>query len=45
MIINTIYLQQASKSELLDAIDQLIMEYAVADMCEIPPSKEADETQ
>ncbi len=35
MIINTSYLQQATKSELLDAIDQLIMEYAVADMLDI----------
>ena len=41
MIINNIYLQQASKKELLDAIDHLIMEYAVADMCE--HSKEPDE--
>lgn len=45
MIINTVYLPQASKKELLDAIDQLIMEYAAADLCEIAPSKEADETQ
>lgn len=35
MIINTFYLQQATKSELLDAIDQLIMEYTVADMLDL----------
>ena len=45
MIINNIYLQQASKKELLDAIDHLIMEYAVADMCETEPSKGTNETQ
>ena len=45
MIINTTYLQQASKKELLDAIDHLIMEYAVADMCETEPSKGTNETQ
>jgi hypothetical protein len=44
-IINSTYLKQASKRELLDAIDHLIMEYAVADLCEIEPSKEPDETQ
>lgn len=35
LIINTTDLRQATKSELLDAIDQLIMEYAVADMLDI----------
>ena len=43
MIINNTYLQEASKKELLDAIDYLIMEYVVADMCDY--SKEPDETQ
>ena len=43
MIINTSYLPQSSKKELLDAIDHLIMEYAIADMCDF--SKEGDETQ
>ena len=45
MIINTTYLQEASKKELLDAIDHLIMEYAIADMCETEPSKGTNETQ
>ena len=44
MIINTTYLQQATKTELLDAIDQLIMEYAVADMLDIG-SKDNNDTQ
>ena len=43
MIINTSYLPQSSKKELLDAIDHLIMEYAIADMCDY--SKDPDETQ
>jgi hypothetical protein len=42
-IINITYLKQASKPELLDAIDHLIMEYAIADMCDY--SKEPDEAQ
>jgi hypothetical protein len=37
MIINTVYLQTASKKELLHAIDQLILEYAIADLLDLGP--------
>ena len=37
MIINTVYLQTASKKELLNAIDHLILEYAIADLLDLDP--------